>query len=168
MTLEAFLDRIEGVRSRGQGKWFAICPSHADRSPSLSIREAGNRILVHDFGGCTPKEIMEAMGLTLADLFTNSLSTPDRLLPIPPQKLDLNGLAFRFELGALDRRLRAEHVLNAVENFHPDELDDHQLDQLLNAIARAYGDRKRADFLETVADGFKVKAFHESAGHRAA
>lgn len=69
MTVEAFLDRLEGVRPRGAGKWSAKCPSHADKSPSLSICKASDRILVHCFALCEKESIVSVMGLTMADLF---------------------------------------------------------------------------------------------------
>ncbi len=168
MKVEAFLERLENVQSRGARKWSARCRAHADRSPSLSIRETNNRILIHCFGGCEPREIVEALDLTLSDLFIeNTVSSNHE--PIPAlQKLDSYAVAFQFELGALDRRLRAEKVLKAARHFHPNELSDQQLDQLLNATARAYSDCEHANFLETAADGLRVKAFHESEEHHAA
>lgn len=64
------LDRLDGVKATGPGRWVAKCPGHADRSPSLSIRETDDgRVLLHDFGGCSTDSVIEAMGLTLSDLF---------------------------------------------------------------------------------------------------
>ena len=67
------LDRLEYVKATGQGKWLARCPAHDDRSPSLAIREADDRILIHCFSGCDVSQVLQAMGLQMADLF------PDRL-----------------------------------------------------------------------------------------
>ena len=168
MTAEALLDRLEGVRSCGAGRWKACCAVHADISPSLSIREANGKLLLHCFAGCKTEEIVAALGLELKDLFTDHpISHGQR--PIPkPQKLDLSALAFRFELAALDRRLRADAVLQAVENFSSDDLSDSQRDRLMNVAARAYADRGRAEFLESVADGFRWKAFEERRNPHAA
>lgn len=69
MTVEAFLDRLEGVRSRGTGKWSARCPAHHDKSPSLSVREAERGLLVHCFAGCTLVEVMAALNLPESHLF---------------------------------------------------------------------------------------------------
>jgi hypothetical protein len=64
------LDRLDGVKPMGPGRWAAKCPAHADRSPSLSIREIDDgRVLLHDFGGCSTDGVLAAMGLTLSDLF---------------------------------------------------------------------------------------------------
>ena len=168
MRPEAFLERLENVRSRGTHKWSARCPGHADRSPSLSISEVGNRILVHCFAGCDPGEIVEALGLTMADLFTDCPGSTNQEHPLPPQKLDLIDVAFRFELGALDRRLRAERVMTAAQQFHPDELTDPQLERTMNAIASAYADLQRAEFLESVADRLRMHAYPERIAPHAA
>ena len=44
MTAATILDRLDGVRPTGDGRWIARCPAHDDRSPSLSIREAERRL----------------------------------------------------------------------------------------------------------------------------
>ncbi len=168
MTITDLLSRLDGVRSRAHGKWSARCPAHPDKSPSLSIREVDGKVLLHCFGGCTPEEIVGALGLDLKDLFTDS-PTPHGQRPIAKlQKLDLVDVAFRFEMAALDRRLRAEWTLKAVENFNGDNLSDEDRDRLMKVVARAYADRDQAEFLETVADDFRLKAFHERTNRHAA
>lgn len=68
------LDRLELVRQTAPGRWIARCPAHADRSPSLSVRELEDgRLLVHDFGGCEIGDVLAAVGLTLSDLFETRL-----------------------------------------------------------------------------------------------
>lgn len=73
MTAATLLDRLEGVRANGPGRWMARCPSHPDKSPSLSIREAEDRTLLHCFGGCEVHDVLAAVGLTLGDLFEKPL-----------------------------------------------------------------------------------------------
>lgn len=63
------LARLEGVRTAGPGRWHARCPAHQDRSPSLSIRETGERVLLHCFAGCDPSDILAAVGLAWRDLY---------------------------------------------------------------------------------------------------
>jgi hypothetical protein len=64
------LDRLQGVRGSGPGRWLARCPAHEDRSPSLSVRELDDgRVLLHDFGGCSAADVLAALGFTLGDLF---------------------------------------------------------------------------------------------------
>jgi hypothetical protein len=67
---QRLLDRLERVKQTGPGRWVARCPAHEDRSPSLSIRELGDgRVLVHDFGGCETRDVLAAVGSTLAELY---------------------------------------------------------------------------------------------------
>lgn len=69
------LDRLEKVRQTGPDSWSARCPSHQDRSNSLSIRETEGKVLVHCFAGCSVHEVVGAVGLQLQDLFPPREST---------------------------------------------------------------------------------------------
>lgn len=70
MSASALLTRLEGVRQRGPHRWSARCPSHEDKSPSLSIREEPDgRILIHCFAGCAVEEVLSALDLQFSDLF---------------------------------------------------------------------------------------------------
>jgi hypothetical protein len=72
--VERLLPKLQKVRSIANQKYVACCPAHPDRNPSLSIAigEDG-RALVHCHAGCEPREVVAAVGLSLADLF------PDRI-----------------------------------------------------------------------------------------
>jgi hypothetical protein len=49
---------------------MALCPAHADRNPSLSVRElADERVLVRCFAECPTSEVLSAVGLGFSDLF---------------------------------------------------------------------------------------------------
>jgi hypothetical protein len=75
---DALLSRLHKVRGRN-GSWVACCPAHEDRSPSLSIREDGDRVLVHCFAGCDVADVVAAVGLGLEDLFPPRVqSTPEQ------------------------------------------------------------------------------------------
>lgn len=79
MSADALLSRLDGVKRTGSGRWICKCPAHEDRRPSLSVRELDDgRILIHDFGGCDAKSILDAVGLKLADLYPEQL---DQLMP---------------------------------------------------------------------------------------
>jgi hypothetical protein len=70
-----------GLVVSGHGPWMAQCPCHDDHSPSLSITQAADRTLVHCFGGCSPQEVVGALGLRMRDLFADAAnSTPTRTL----------------------------------------------------------------------------------------
>ncbi len=74
--LEGVLSHLKGVRKSFHG-WSACCPAHDDREPSLSIGlgEEG-QILLKCFAGCSVERIVEAIGMTLADLFPSTLPSP--------------------------------------------------------------------------------------------
>ncbi len=168
MRVQDLLDRLEGVRPRGAGKWSARCPAHQDNGPSLSIAERMDRILVHCFAGCTPEAIITALGLGLRDLFMDAPLSQRQRATLLPQTLDLTAIAFQFDLAALDRRLRAEQVLTAVAAFTGEGIEDSQRNRLVKAVVRAYRDRERAELFEGVADALRVMAYEERIARHAA
>ncbi len=68
-AVERVLAQLKGVRPALRG-WVACCPAHADRNPSLSIGvgEQG-QVLLKCFAHCPLERIVEAMGLSVEDLF---------------------------------------------------------------------------------------------------
>ncbi len=76
-AIENLLPRLERVRQTSADSWIASCPGplhqHGDRNPSLSIRQADDRLLLCCHTGCGNDEIMAALGMTLADLFDRPL-----------------------------------------------------------------------------------------------
>ena len=90
-TVSRLLGGLSCVRQTGSGRWIARCPAHEDRSPSLSIRDIDDRVLVHCFAGCGVGDVLSSVGLTLADLYGSSglpakfLKRPDNLLPKLPK-----------------------------------------------------------------------------------
>lgn len=69
MTGEQIAERLH-ARPNGSG-WTARCPAHADRSPSLSIREGdGGRVLLYCFAGCSVESICAALNIKVSDLFS--------------------------------------------------------------------------------------------------
>lgn len=76
MTL---MQRLEGVREHGNGQFSAKCPAHSDKSPSLSIKvEPDGTVLLHCFAGCTPLEVVNSVGMTLAELFPEPFEAASR------------------------------------------------------------------------------------------
>jgi hypothetical protein len=68
------LPRLAQVKQSGKNRWMACCPAHEDSSPSLSIRATEDgRVLLHDFGGCSVEEVLDALNLTMSDLFEGPL-----------------------------------------------------------------------------------------------
>lgn len=124
--IDQLLARLDRVKQTKPGQWIARCPAHEDRSPSLSVKQCGDgTILMHDFAGCSPSDILAAVGLELADLF------PKRLKPRTPEERKAALQAFkrdswRAALGVLAREatvvgcaagmLRQGHALTAEDD----------------------------------------------------
>lgn len=68
--IDNLLSRLDKVKRTGDGTYQACCPAHADRSPSVRIRELDDgRILLHCFAGCDTETILSSIGMTFDDLF---------------------------------------------------------------------------------------------------
>lgn len=83
MTAREILRLLKRVRPSGGG-WTAACPAHSDSTPSLSIRESAGRVLLHCHAGCSPEAIVAALGLEMADLFTQPKNAPPRIVMTYP------------------------------------------------------------------------------------
>ena len=74
MGIENLLSQLEIVKSTGHNRWIASCPTREDKTPSMAIRLLDDeRILIHDFGGSSPQEILDSIGLTFSDLHPKKL-----------------------------------------------------------------------------------------------
>jgi Toprim-like len=71
-ALDIILSRLPNAK-KVSGGWLARCVAHADKSPSLSIREGRAGVLLHCFAGCSVSEITTELGLRTADLFDRHL-----------------------------------------------------------------------------------------------
>lgn len=69
MSINTLLSHVKKVKKSGQNSWMACCPSHDDRSASLKITLADDKVLINCFAGCIPVDILGAVGLTMDDLF---------------------------------------------------------------------------------------------------
>jgi hypothetical protein len=66
---QILLPRLERVIKTGKG-WRARCPAHDSKSASLAITEGDNgTLLLHCFAGCQVHDVLDAVGLTIGDLF---------------------------------------------------------------------------------------------------
>lgn len=78
-TAAPLLQRLDGVQKSGAG-WRARCPACEGRSRKLSIAETDDRILIYCFGGCEAGAVLDAIGLTWADVM------PPRHWPQSPEE----------------------------------------------------------------------------------
>ena len=79
MNVEAVLARLQGVRRNGTG-WMALCPAHADKNASLSIRWENGKVLLKCFAGCAAEAICVSAGIELAELFSDSGASPPQII----------------------------------------------------------------------------------------
>ncbi len=71
-SIAQLIDQLEDVHANGAG-YTARCPSHEDRSPSLSINPGNKGWLIHCHAGCYIGDILSHVGLRVADLFYDSI-----------------------------------------------------------------------------------------------
>ena len=87
--IENIIQLLDKVRSTGEGRWIACCPSHEDKTPSLAIREVDDRLLLHCFAGCEVYEIVSALGLELSDLFPEKIHSGNKPVSRPFPAVDI-------------------------------------------------------------------------------
>lgn len=69
MRLEELILKFKEAKKNGANSYICKCPVHDDKSPSLSIGETEDRILIHCHAGCDVKSILDKIGLEMKDLF---------------------------------------------------------------------------------------------------
>ena len=74
--IDPLLSRLERVQRTGQG-WRADCPNDHKARGALSIAKSDDgRVLLHCFAGCSTRDVLGALGLTLADVMPERLRDP--------------------------------------------------------------------------------------------
>jgi hypothetical protein len=59
------IDIVAALKGRWHGSYaMCICPAHADRTPSLSVRQGERGILVHCFAGCRSEDVLREISRT--------------------------------------------------------------------------------------------------------
>lgn len=67
--LSHVLSALRCAGPTGEGTWMVRCPAHDDAKPSLSVRLAGDHVLVHCHAGCQTEDVLGRCGLSMTDLF---------------------------------------------------------------------------------------------------
>jgi hypothetical protein len=105
--IERLLSLLSGVRQTRPNQWIAHCSAHEDRSPSLSIKDAGDgRILIKCFAGCESEAVLTSLGLQFSDLF------PERLPDLPHRKASV-GLSPRDIMEVIEHELTVASLILA-------------------------------------------------------
>lgn len=73
INIDEFLVYFDGKKQRIKNGYNVVCPCHLDNTPSLSITSDSDKILLHCHAGCSTEDILNEIGLTLKDLFTNPI-----------------------------------------------------------------------------------------------
>ncbi len=65
------LEKLGPVKTFGTDRLMARCPAHEDNNPSLSVRGIEGQALVYCHAGCDTRDVAEALGLKMSDLYDN-------------------------------------------------------------------------------------------------
>ena len=140
MIAEQFVALLASVKSTPRG-WVAKCPAHDDKSPSLSIHETDDRVLLHCFAGCDLEAICAAVHIRVADLFyktTRDRRTirAERLVRQKRQR----GRAVAWRQAMRGARLAhdAQQLVEAARGLDIAAWTEAELDDALNAVADAW------------------------------
>lgn len=129
MSVEKLLTKLDGVKKTGKNRWMARCPSHKDRTQSLSVQEEDNGyILCHCHAGCDINQVMSAAGLDLSDLFPERLEDRSGKLPY---------LLLSEALVVIKREVMI--VAMCGSRLMQDQLTDKDRDRLFIAVSRING-----------------------------
>lgn len=71
------IEALNAHGSKGRGPSWQ-CVAHEDRSPSLSVTNGREGVLLNCHAGCATEEVVAALGLTMADLFDEPLEKRER------------------------------------------------------------------------------------------
>ncbi len=81
--LQQLGQKLHNFKQIGQNQWYAICPCHDDKKPSLSISLGNdNRILMKCHAGCKTEDICRSLSISMSDLFDPNQvkkKTPDSM-----------------------------------------------------------------------------------------
>jgi hypothetical protein len=91
------------------------CPTHADRTPSLSIRGADSKALLHCFAGCEPAQIVRALGLEWHECFDHDSNPTEAFGTATPR----NGRATVVEAASSWKPIDLEAALEGRDREQP-------------------------------------------------
>ena len=130
MSFETLLDRLDGVKHTGPGRFMARCPAHDDRSPSLGVKDCGDGVtVVNCLAGCETEDVLSAVGLSFSDLYPERIGSDHAYKPVRK----------RFDTSQVLRVLRSEAILVAIAAENIAEgitLSDDNRDRVFNAACR--------------------------------
>lgn len=127
MSIDTLLSRLTKVKRSSGNSWVACCPAHEDRTPSLTIRDAGDgRILIHCFSGCNTEDVLGAVGMQWEDV-------------MPPKAIDHHVKPVKLYATDALKAIQFEARLVAVAAFDLSKgkaLDSESLERLKLSVER--------------------------------
>lgn len=76
MNIHLYLSKLEKTRKANDrhDRWYACCPCHSDKHPSLCITIIADKILMHCFAcGANGIDVSEKVGINTRELFKPTL-----------------------------------------------------------------------------------------------
>jgi hypothetical protein len=71
-VLSDILPKLEKVKQNGE-RWWACCPVHNDKNPSMTLKEEDGKVLIHCFScQANGQEVVAKLGLPASVLFRES------------------------------------------------------------------------------------------------
>ena len=68
-TFNRIVEQTKATSTGTGGQYSGLCPAHNDSSPSLSLAQTEDRILIKCHSGCSINEICSGFGIKKSDLF---------------------------------------------------------------------------------------------------
>lgn len=88
MEIKKILNKLDGVKSRGNGKYQAKCPAHDDQRASLSLEDTNEKILIYCHAGCDTEKVLNTIGLSTKDLFKDNSSNYEKKVKQPKKQIE--------------------------------------------------------------------------------
>lgn len=140
----SLLNRLRGVMKTGkhsmktgERSWFARCPAHEDKTPSLSITETHDRFLLHCFAGCDTEDVLQAIGLDFPDILPARHGYEGAQRPAT-QRVDAHEV-----LASLDHESLTVAIIGA-DFIERRSLDERTWQRLATAVQRINLSRSKA------------------------
>jgi hypothetical protein len=117
VRIDEFLRLLHGAKQVSATRWRARCPAHdgkSDSSLAVCAAEDGG-VLLHCFGGCTPADVVGALGLKMGDLFAEKRDST-------------TATAAREKAGALGRYQKLSHEMHVLLQVVDARIASHTLE----------------------------------------
>jgi len=106
MSLQNILNNLDKVTRQPDKSYKALCPCHTEKTPSLTIKEADNKVIAHCFGcGASGVDVVNALGLDIDELFNEKRAMNEPYKPTQQEQERALNAKFLSEVSATTRKL---------------------------------------------------------------